>query len=276
MKKSIIVFFTVLSLVLSISCTKENKEVSPNSKLAGSLKIAGGTAHLKVMKEIAKKLLKENSELKISVAGGGSGVGIKSVGEGIVDIGNSGRDLKSEEIKKYGLVAHKIAIDGISVIVKPENKVKELSFEQIKDIFSGKISNWKEIGGNDEKINIYTRDSKSGTRKTFAKLGLKKGSITNDAIIVTSNGNMKQAISNDINGIGYMSIGYLDETVKGISVEGIEPTLANVKSGAYKIQRYLLSVTRGEAKGLAKAFLELLLSKEGQEVVSKFHFIPVK
>jgi len=270
MKKAVIFIF--LASLLLISCSKE----SSKNSIEKSLKISGGTAHLKVMKEIAINLQEKKPGLNISISGGGSGVGIKSVGEGIVDIGNSGRDLKPEEINKYGLIPHKIAIDGISVIVNPKSKIENLSFEQIKDIFSGKIANWKELGGKDAKINIYTRDSKSGTRKTFSKLGLQKTKITEDAIIVNSNGNMKQAVSNDNNGIGYMSIGYLDDSVKGVGTDGIKPTLANVKSGKYKIQRYLYSVTKGEPKGVAKEFLDIILSKYGQEVVKKYHFIPVK
>lgn len=273
MKKWLLVMLA--SLMLLVSCSKGKNETVDN-KLSGSLKIAGGTAHLKVMKNVADVLKAANPDLNISISGGGSGVGIKSVGEGMVDIGNSGRALKDTEIEKYGLVPHKIAIDGIAVVVNSGSVTENLNFDQIANIFSGKISNWKELGGKDEKINIYSRDSKSGTRKTFVKLALSNGNISKDAIIVNSNGNMKQAIANDKNGIGYMSVGYLDESVKGVSVENVKPTLANVKAGAYKIQRYLYSVTKGQPTGAAKEFIDLLLNAEGQKIVSKFHFIPVK
>ncbi len=245
------------------------------SEFKGNLRIAGGTAHLKVMKDVAKVLQSENPALKISVAGGGSGVGVKSVGESMVEIGNSGRDLTKAEITKYGLIPHKIAIDGIAVVLHPENRVSNLTFEQLKKIFNGSVSNWQEFGGLNQKINIYTRDAKSGTRKTFAKLGLKKEKISRKSIVVNSNGNMKQAISNDKNGIGYMSVGYLDASVKGVAIEGVLPTLAKVKSGDYKIQRYLYSVTKGEPKGATKLFLDYLLGVKGQKIVTDRHFIPV-
>lgn len=265
----LLIALTSLSMVFLTSCGKTDTKES-------SLKIAGGTAHLKVMNDIAKMLKEKQPGVEISINGGGSGLGVKSVGEGMVDIGNSGRDLTQDEINKYGLIPHKIAIDGIAVIVNPKNKISDLTLEQIRDIFSGKIMNWKKLGGSDSKINIYTRDSKSGTRKTFAKLTLNGAKIIKDAIIVTSNGNMKQSISNDPNGIGYMSVGYLDDTVKGVSVNGIAPTIDNIVSGTYKVQRYLYSVTKGEPTGLTKQFLDILLSSEGQKAVSKEGLIPVK
>ena len=244
--------------------------------LSGELKIAGGTAHLKFMKTIAKNMMRKNPNLKISIEGGGSGVGIKKVGENLVDIGNSGRDLKEDEIKKYGLIPYKIAIDGIAVIVNRNNTIKDLTFEQMARIFSGEISNWKQLGGEDAKINIYTRDAESGTRKTFVKLGLKKGKIASDGIIVNSNGNMKTLVSGDKYGIGYISIGYLDDSVKGLSIEGINPNTDNVKNGSYEIRRFLYSVTKGEPKGLAKSFIDNLLNEDGQKIIKKYGFIPVK
>lgn len=257
-----------LSLLVVASCGK----TSTNGK---SLKIAGGTAHLKVMKDVAD-MLQEQGDFDISINGGGSGVGIKSVGEGMVDIGNSGRDLTATEISTYGLVPHKIATDGIAVIVNPKNATANLTLEQIKNIFTGKVTNWKELGGADAKINIYTRDSKSGTRKTFSKLALSKEKIIKDAIVVSSNGNMKQSLSNDPNGIGYMSVGYLDNSVKGVAVENVIPSVETIVSGAYKIQRYLFSVTKGEPNGAVKEFLDMLLSDKGQAAVSKRGLIPVK
>ncbi len=246
------------------------------SKLTGELKIAGGTAHIEIMKTAADILMKENPDLKVSISGGGSGLGIKQAGEGLIDIGNSGRVVKDSEIKEYGLVPYAIAIDGIVVVVNPESKVKNLTFAQIQDVFSGKITDWKDLGGEDGEINVYTRDKESGTRKTFEELALGKSGIKDDANFVTSNGNMKVLVAGDKAGIGYMSVGYMDDTVKALAVEGVEASLENIKAGKYKVQRFLYSVTKGEAAGNAKALIDLILSEKGQDIVKEKGFLKVK
>ncbi|MBW2590591.1 MAG: substrate-binding domain-containing protein, partial [Deltaproteobacteria bacterium] len=141
----------------------------------GTLRIAGGTAHIPVMKEAAKRIMSVNRDIKITIAGGGSGVGIKQVGEGLIDLGNSGRKATDDEIKRYGLKMHKFAIDGIAVVVNPKNSVLKMKKSELIDIFSGKIINWKAFGFKDRGINVYTRDASSGTRKVFWKKALKKG-----------------------------------------------------------------------------------------------------
>ena len=240
------------------------------------LRIAGGTAHLPIVKEVAKKFMEQHKDVKVVVSGGGSGVGIKQVGAGIVDIGDSGRDLKDSEIKKYRLTPHKIAIDGIAVVVNPSNKVSGLTLKQVQDIFSGKIKNWKDVGGSDANINVYSRGKESGTRKTFEKLALKKGKIRKNSIIVSSNGNMKVMIAQDKNGIGYLSVGYIDKKVKPLKIDNIYPSLDNIKKGRYKIQRYLYMVTSPHSSDLAFKFIDEVLSEYGQKVVAKHNFIPVK
>lgn len=272
MKKIFLTLFAAITLITFFSCSK-----SQSGKLEGGIRIAGGTAHLNVLKEIARKIMKDNSSINISIAGGGSGVGIKQVGEGIVEIGNSGRDLEESEIKKYGLVPHKMAIDGIAVIVNPKSKLSTLTSEQIKNIFSGRIKNWKELSGENKTINVYTRDAKSGTRKTFEKLLIGKGiKMVPSANFVKSNGEMKTNIANDVDAIGYTSVGYLDKTVKALAVDNIAPTIVNVKSQIYKVQRYLYMVTKGEPEGITKLFIDTVLSEYGQNVVKNNHFIPAR
>jgi phosphate transport system substrate-binding protein len=242
----------------------------------GTVKISGGTAHIPVMKEAAKRIMTFNSDIQISIAGGGSGVGIKQVGVGLVDIGNSGRKPTDKEINTYQLNIFKWAIDGVGVVVNPENKVTLLTKAQLVDIFSGKISNWKRIGGVDKSINIYTRDKASGTRDVFWKKAIDKGQITDKANFVVSNGAMKSAISTDPYGIGYVSVGHIDESVAPVALDGVVPTLENVKKGTYKIARGLYSNTKGEPSGLVKKFIEYLFSPEGQQLAADKGFIPVK
>ncbi len=245
--------------------------------LEGTLRIAGGTAHIPTMKVVASEISKSNPKIKIAIAGGGSGVGIKKVGEGLVDIGNAGRKASDMEIAKYGLVLHKWAIDGIAVAVNPANKVSDLNRTTIADIFAGKITNWKGVGGKDAPIHLYTRDKASGTRKVFWKKVLQKGDIAVNANFVDSNGAMKRALTNDPDGIGYISAGFVDESVKGVAIDGVAPSAANIQSGKYKYVRGLYSITKGEPKGLAKLFIKYLMSDHVQhDIVPAKGFIPVK
>lgn len=242
----------------------------------GELKISGGTAHIPVMKEAARRIMMANPEIQISIAGGGSGVGIKQVGEGLVDIGNSGRKATDEEIGRYQLKLFQWAIDGVGPVVNPENPVKALTKDQMKDIFAGKVNNWKMLGGEDREINIYTRDEASGTRAVFWKKGLDKGAITSSAHVVVSNGAMKSAIAQDPYGIGYVSVGHIDATVAPVALDGVVPTIETVQDGAYKIARGLYSNTRGEPVGLTKKFIDFLYSPDGKKIIESKGFIPVR
>ena len=241
---------------------------------AQGLKISGGTAHIPVMEEAAKRIMSFNPDIRITIAGGGSGAGIKQVGEGLVDIGNSGRKATDEEIAKYGLSAYMWAIDGVAPVVHPKNMVKALSKEQLRDIYSGKITLWKDLGGEARSINVYTRDETSGTREVFWEKALNKGDIFPKAHVVASNGAMKSAVANDPYAVGYMSVGYLDESVAPVAVDTVIPSIASVKSGEYKVARGLYSNTRGQAAGLAKKFIDYLLSPEGRKIVMEKGFIP--
>lgn len=242
----------------------------------GELTISGGTAHIPVMKELATEIMKTAPGLRISIAGGGSGLGIQQVGEGIVAIGNSGRAPKKEEIARYGLVPHRWAIDGVAVAVHPGNALRALSLTQLRAIYAGTLTNWKELGGPDRAINLYTRDASSGTREVFWEKALGKGEIHGGAHVVASNGAMKSALAGDPYGIGYLSVGHLDPSVTGLAIDGVAPTLENVLSGAYTLSRGLFSNTKGEASGLARAFLEALYTPRGQEIIAAKGFIPVK
>jgi phosphate transport system substrate-binding protein len=244
--------------------------------LKGSLDIAGGTAHIPVMKEAAKRIMTHNPEIRITVAGGGTGVGVQQAGEGLVAIGNTGRALTEAEVQKYGLVSFPFAIDGVAVVVNPGNKVSEISSEQVRQVYAGKIDNWKEVGGADAPIHIYTRDEASGTREVFWDKLLKKGDTVDKANVVASNGAMKTAVAQDSGAIGYVSIGHLDQTVKAPRLDGVEPSQENASSGAYQVTRKLYMNTKGEPQGLTKAFIDYILGPEGAEITKASGYIPVK
>lgn len=276
MKRVILTVICTFFLALAFQPDAGAGALDPFKGESGEIRIAGGTAHIPVMKEAAKRIRDLNPDIQISVAGGGSGVGIKQVGEGLVDIGNSGRKPKDEEIDRYDLVMFKWAIDGVGLIVNPANHVRALTRKQAMDIYAGKITNWQEVGGVDKNINVYTRDASSGTRTVFWKKALEKGDITGSANFVVSNGAMKAAVSQDPYAIGYVSVGHMDESVSPVAFDGIEPNLENVKNGKYTIARGLYSNTRGEPQGLVKKFIDYLFTHEGQQIAADKGFIPVK
>ena len=243
---------------------------------SGKIDIAGGTAHIPVMPEAAKRIMTVNSDIRINVEGGGTGVGVQKAGEGLVEIGNTGRALSEDEIAKYGLVSFAFAVDGVTVVLNPANGVKDLSAAQVQDIFAGKITNWKDVGGADAAITLYSRDEASGTREVFWGKMLKKGAIADNANIVASNGAMKVAVAQDANAIGYMSIGFVDDSVKAPTLEGVEPSQDNAKSGAYKVARKLYMNTKGEPQGLTRMFIDYVTSPECADIIAKAGYIPLK
>ena len=277
MKKQLMgIWFFAAVLITGMAATAAAGDLDAFEGITGSLKISGGTAHIPVMKVAARKIMTAHAGINISIAGGGSGVGLKQVGEGLVDIGNSGRKPSEAELKKYPLKMHQWAIDGVGVVVNPLNPVTNLTTANLKDIYAGKLTNWKVFGGPDKTINLYTRDEASGTRAVFWKKALSKGDISARAHFVPSNGAMKTAVSSDPYAIGYVSVGHIDNSVAAVALDGMAPTLENVKQGKYKVARGLYSNTNGDPKGLAKKFMEYLYSAEGRKIVAEKGFIPVR
>jgi phosphate transport system substrate-binding protein len=263
-------------LITSLAATATAGDLDAFIGQSGSLKISGGTAHIPVMKEAAKRIMTQHENIVITIAGGGSGIGIKQVGEGLVDIGNSGRKARPEEIKKYGLKMFKWAVDGVGVVVHPTNPVKSLTKEQLRRIYAGEIDNWSTIGGADHAIALYTRDESSGTRAVFWANALDKGDISTKALFVSSNGAMKTAVANDPHAIGYVSVGHMDTTVVAVALDEVVPTLDTVKNGQYPVARGLYSNTKGDPTGLTKLFIDYLFTPEGQRIAADNGFIPVK
>lgn len=242
--------------------------------LKGNVDIAGGTAHIPVMKAAAKNIMDVNPDIRITVAGGGSGVGVQKAGEGLAQIGNTGRPLKDSEIEKYGLVTFPFAIDGVAIVVNPSNVAATLSKAQLKDIFSGKIRDWNEVGGAPAPISLYVREDGSGTRETFEERALDKGTSAPEANVVNSNGAMKTAVAQDPNAIGYVGIGHLDGTIKGVVLDGMVPSQENAANGSYKVTRLLFMNTKGEPQGLTKAFVDYIYSPEGEAIIAAAGYIP--
>ncbi len=274
--RTVLTWISAIAMILGFTTWSWCGALDAFSGQAGTIRISGGTAHIPVMKEAAARIMSSHPGIHISIAGGGSGVGIKQVGEGLVDIGNSGRSPSEVEVGKYGLKMFKWAIDGVGVVVNPENPVQSLTTAQLKAIFAGTLTNWRQLGGNDKGINLYTRDEASGTREVFWKKALGKGDVTPKANVVPSNGAMKTAVANDPWGIGFVSVGHIDATVAPVALDGVIPTLDNVRQGAYPVARGLYSNTKGSPSGLVQQFIDYLLSPEGQQIAADKGFIGVK
>lgn len=244
--------------------------------LKGTIDIAGGTAHIPVMNEAAKRIMTQFPDIQISVAGGGSGIGVQKVGEGLVAIGNTGRALSDEEISTFGLQSFAFAIDGVAPIIHPENSVTGLSAQQIRDIFAGRITRWNDVGGEDAQIHVYAREEASGTHEVFWGILLKKEPVVITANIVQSNGAMKVAVSRDKHSIGYMSIGHIDSGVKPLGVDGVIPSQETAVDGSYPVVRQLYMNTKGEPSPLVRAFIDYILSAEGAGIIKDCGYIPLK
>ena len=189
---------------------------------------------------------------------------IESVANGTCDIGTSSRDLKDEE-KSLGLVDTPIAYDAIAVIVNPANPVKDLTIEQVRDIFEGRVHNWKELGGPDVPVGMVNRDEASGTREAFWKIALEEAPFDPTAAVLPGTGQVRSVIAGSLGAVGYISIGFVDDTVKAVSVDGVMPSAETVTDGSYSIQRVLHFFTKGEPSAKAKAFIDFVLSKKVQE-----------
>lgn len=281
--RKIVALMLVLMLVVSVAaCGKkeEPKPAAPNTpaELSGTIQIAGSTSVQPLSEELAKAFMAKNPKVKINVAGGGSGAGIKAAQEGTADIGASSRDLKTEEKTVKEFV---IALDGIAIVVHKDSKIADLKKEDIKKIFLGEVTDWSKLGGAKGPIRVVTREEGSGTRGAFEELVLGKDAagkelkIFDKANVQNSTGAVRTAVAKDPNAIGFVSLGSLNEEVKAIKVDGVEATVANVKSKTYKVSRPFVYMTKADPSGIVKAYIDFVLSSEGQEVVKK-SFITVK
>lgn len=258
-------------------CSKSGQEPESGknaSDLKGTITIAGSTSVQPLSEELASAFREKYPNVNINVAGGGSGAGIKAAQEGTAEIGASSRDLKSEEIGALNKTL--IARDGIAVVVHPQNSVNELTIEQARKIFAGEITNWKDVGGKSAAINLFTREEGSGTRDAFQEMVMGKDKkISSKAGVLNATGALRTAVAGDVNGIGYISLGSLNKSVKALKIDGVEATEATILDETYKIARPFLYLTKGEPEGIVKAYIDFVLSPEGQKIAAG-KFIPVK
>jgi len=273
MKNYMIAVLLIVTVgLLMLACKKEAKE---------KVVVKGSTTVLPIAQRAAEFFYEKNKVI-ISLSGTGSGDGIKSLIDGSCDIANSSREMHEVELemaKRKGKTIKEVAIayDMIVPIVHPSNPVKNLSLEQLKAIYEGTITNWKQVGGNNEKIVVVSRDSSSGTFEVWESKVMKKAEVRKDALLQASNGAVFSVVARNKKAIGYVGYGYLNDTVKVLFVNSVEPTIENGKNGIYPIARRLyMYVNKTEIKPVAQNFIDFILSPEGQSIVKETGFIPVK
>jgi phosphate transport system substrate-binding protein len=255
--------------------TEESSDGS--GEASGQLQLAGSTTVQPLAQSLAEAFTEMHPDVEIDVQGGGSSVGVKSAAEGTTPIGMASRALKDSEMEEYpDLIAHTIARDGIAIVVHPDVPVDGLSLDEVRQIFAGEITNWSEVGGPDENIVVVSREEGSGTRAAFEEMVMgEEALIVDTALLQPSNGAVKTTVSTTPFSVGFLSFGYLDESVKALAIDGVEPTVANAQSDEYPVVRPLNMVTKGEPTGLARDFLDFIMSDEGQAIVAE-EYIPVK
>lgn len=282
MKKNklwLLTFLTIALLAFVTACgnssssgdSKDSKgNASNKDEASGSITISGSSAMQPLVLAAAEKFMDKHPKADIQVQAGGSGTGLSQVSEGSVQIGNS--DVFAEEkdgIDAKALTDHKVAVVGMAAAVNPEVGVKDITKDELKRIFTGKIKNWKELGGKDQKITLVNRPDSSGTRATFVKYAL-DGATPAEGITEDSSNTVKKLIAETPGAIGYLAFSYLtDDKITPLSIDGVKPEESNVESGKYTIWAYEHSYTKGEPDGLAKQFLDYLMSDEVQKEIVK-------
>ena len=281
-KKNIILVVSLLIIAALVSAcggtSTPGAPVTDPTTDNSTISVSGSTTVQPLAEKLAEAFMTENTGIRIDVQGGGSSVGVKAAGQGTSDIGMASREIKESELAEFPkLNVIVIARDGIAIVANADVTVSDLTVEQVRDIFSGKITNWKDLGGEDQNIIVVSREEGSGTRGAFEELVMGKDAlITASAILQPSNGSIRTTVSTTPYSIGYMSFGYLDDTIKAISIGGIAPTEPNAADGSYPIVRPLNMLTNGEPTGAVKAFLDFILSDAGQKLVVEDGYIPVK
>ena len=285
MNRSLVSFLVALLAIGSIlafsGCLGEDG--SSASGRAAVVKVAGSTTVMPLVEASAEEFNRIQDGVRVSVSGGGTGVGIKNVAEGLADIAMASRDVKAEEIATYGdrFVETLVAYDAIAVVVSDpiyEAGITGLSRDEVKAIYSGEVANWKEVGGPDERIYVVAREVGSGTRDTFNEMVMGRAEAETPGVSTShgSNAEVKTAVTRSDKAIGYLGMNYVEGgALRAIAYEGVAPSDETVKAGSYPLSRELHLYTFGEARTETRAFIDFILSEEGQKIVAESGFVPV-
>ena len=250
------------------SSEAEATEEAPAADLSGTISLAGSTSMEKLCEAMSESFMETYPGVTVTVEYTGSGAGLESLASGSVDIGNSSRHLKDEEVAG-GAVENVVAIDGIAVIVDPANSVSDIPADKLAAIYKGEITNWSELGGNDEAIVVIGRESGSGTRDAFEEL-LEVKDACKYAQELDSTGGVKAKVAATPGAIGYVSLDVVDESIKAVSIDSVEPTEANIIAGDYLLSRPFVMATNGEISAqndLVKGWFDYISSDAGKDVI---------
>lgn len=261
----------------TVAASSEVASTETTAGLSGSISMVGSTSMEKLANALSEAFMEEYPDVTVTAEFVGSGAGIEAVTNGTADIGNSSRSLKDEE-KAAGVVENIVAIDGIAVCVDPANEVADLTKEQLTNIYNGTVTNWKEVGGADEPIIVIGREAGSGTRGAFEEL-VDLQDACKYANELDSTGAVIAKVASTPGAIGYASLDALDDSVKALSLEGVEATAENIKAGNYFLSRPFVMATKGEISeqnDLVQAWFDFVLGDEGQQVASEIGLITVK
>lgn len=261
----------------TVAASSEAAPAETTADLSGSISMVGSTSMEKLANALSEAFMEEYPDVTVTAEFVGSGAGIEAVTNGTADIGNSSRSLKDEE-KAAGVVENVVAIDGIAVCVDPANEVADLTKEQLTNIYNGTVTNWKEVGGADEPIIVIGREAGSGTRGAFEEL-VDLQDACKYANELDSTGAVIAKVASTPGAIGYASLDALDDSVKALSLEGVEATAENIKAGNYFLSRPFVMATKGEISeqnDLVQAWFDFVLGDEGQQVASEVGLITVK
>lgn len=253
-----------------------------NAQAEEKIVVEGSSTVGPIAKAFAEVMMQKNKDINITVNESGSGNGAKAIVGGKCDVATLSRFMKPTEFKAAAdagrmPVAHVIAMDGIAVVINPANSVSALTTAQVHDIYAGKISNWKEIGGTDMPIIVISRDTSSGTYETFEHLVMGKDKITDKAEYVGSNGQMRARVQSTAGAVGYVGLGFVDDSVKALTINNIPPSKRSVASGVYPIARPLYMFTDGYPKlgSPIHTFVTMYLTPEGEEIINANGFVPM-
>ncbi len=237
--------------------------------------VAGSTTVLPIAEAAAGMFNRSSSHAHVLVQGGGSSAGIEAAVTGTADVGMSSRDLKPEE-RSLGLTDIPIAVDAIAIIVNPSNPVEKLTKEQVRKIYAGEITNWKEVGGLDKKIVLVNRDEASGTREAFAKMIMGDVPFFKGAVVQPGSGQVRSIVAMTPGAVGYMSLGYVTKDVKTIALDGVRPTVQSIASKKYGLMRTLHFLVKGKPTGATKEFVDFMLGERVQRDIVSKEFLPVR
>lgn len=252
----------------------EATEEVPAAELSGTISLAGSTSMEKLCEAMSESFMEAYPGVTVTVEYTGSGAGLESLASGSVDIGNSSRHLKDEEVAG-GAVENVVAIDGIAVIVDPANSVSDIPADKLAAIYKGEITNWSELGGNDEAIVVIGRESGSGTRDAFEEL-LEVKDACKYAQELDSTGGVKAKVAATPGAIGYVSLDVVDESIKAVAIDSVEPTEANIIAGDYLLSRPFVMATNGEISAqndLVKGWFDYISSDAGKDVIKSVGLI---